>query len=103
MLSNNGLMSISAAAQYMLLFLVLAVKSDRVSSPDLIRRVYRFQILKAIRTGVGSGSGTETKSELFQIYRVTRTQAALLRALGASVRENKRVFILGAPACRILP
>ena len=35
-----------------------------VSSPDLIRRVYRFQILKAISTGigfvVGFGSGTET-------------------------------------------
>ena len=82
----------------MLLFLVLAVKSDLVSSPDLIRRVYR-----ATHAGVGSGSGTETKSDLFQIYRVAHTQVALLRALGASVEENKRVFILGAPACRILP
>ena len=36
-----------------------------VSSPDLIRRIYRFQyspcaILKAIRAGVGFGSETET-------------------------------------------
>ena len=63
------------------------VKSDLVSSPDLIRCVYHFQILKAICAGVGFGSGTETKSDLFQICRVARTQAALLRALGASVRE----------------
>ena len=34
-----------------------------VSSPDLIRRVYHFMILKAIHTGVGFGSGIET-SEL---------------------------------------
>ena len=35
-----------------------------VSSPDLIWRVYRLQynaILKAIRAGVGFGSGTETR------------------------------------------
>ena len=32
-----------------------------VSSPDLIRHVYHFQYnLKAIRAGVGFGSGTET-------------------------------------------
>ena len=37
-----------------------------VSSSDLIQRVYRFQcnsaILKVICTGIGFGSGTETKS-----------------------------------------
>ena len=38
--------------------------ADLVSSPDLIRRVYRFQyILKAIRVGVGFGSGTETSAD----------------------------------------
>ena len=38
-----------------------------VSSPDLIRHIYRFQynarpgaVLKAIHAGVGFGSGTET-------------------------------------------
>ena len=43
--------------------------SDIVSSPDLVRHVYRLQynvraILKAIRAGVGFGSGTETTSDM---------------------------------------
>ena len=39
---------------------------DRVSSPDLIRRVYHFQynVLKVIRAEVGFGSGTETSMGL---------------------------------------
>ena len=39
---------------------------DRVSSPDLIRRVYHFQynVLKAIHAEVGFGSGTETSMDL---------------------------------------
>ena len=47
-----------------------------VSSPDLIRRVYRFQynmqktraVLKAIRAGVGFGSGTETSTVLETVH-----------------------------------
>ena len=43
---------------------VHAVQINVVLSPDLIRRVYRFQyktVLKPICAGIGFGSGTETK------------------------------------------
>ena len=58
-----------------------------VSSPDLIRRVYRFQ--KAIRAGVGFGSGTETSKKASSARQEMHVQTNYTRFFeGSDPRED---------------